>query len=89
MLVKNNWMGRVESPPSRRDLQYQQHSNEKARTSADVVRQRFPCIIDGSSKILFDPVSEEAKESPMLKDNGVAKCSSGRGEIILSPLTAG
>jgi hypothetical protein len=34
-------------------------------------------------------VSEEAKESPMLKDDGVSKCSFGRGKIILSPLTAG
>ncbi len=34
-------------------------------------------------------MSEEAKESPTLKDGGVSKSSSGRGKIILSPLTAG
>ncbi len=34
-------------------------------------------------------MSEEAKESPTLKDNGMSKCSSGCGKIILSPLTAG
>ncbi len=62
---------------------------KKARTSADIIRQRAPCIFDGGSKILFDPVSEEAKESPTLKDGGVSKSSSGCGEIILSPLTAG
>jgi hypothetical protein len=89
LLVKNNWSGRVESPPSHRNLQYQQCSDEKVCTSADVFCQRFPCIIDGGSKILFDPVSEEAKKSPTLKDNGVSKCSSSRGKIILSPSTAG
>ncbi len=59
------------------------------RTSVDIIRQRAPCIFDGGSKILFDPVSEKAKESPTLKDGGMSKSSFGRGEIILSPLTAG
>ncbi len=89
LLVKNNWTGRVESPPSHCDLCYQQRSNEKARTSADIIRQRAPCIFDGGSKILFNPVSEEAKESPTSKDGGVSKSSSGCGKIILSPSTAG
>jgi hypothetical protein len=34
-------------------------------------------------------VSEEAKESPTLKDSGVSKSSSGCGKMILSPLMAG
>ncbi len=34
-------------------------------------------------------MSEEAKESPTLKDNGMSKCFSGCGKIILSPSTAG
>ncbi len=31
--VENKWMGRVESPPSRRDLCYQQRSREKLPTA--------------------------------------------------------
>jgi hypothetical protein len=34
-------------------------------------------------------VSKEVKESPRLKDDGMSKCSSGHGDIILSPSTAG
>jgi hypothetical protein len=83
-------MGRVESLPYRCDLQYQQPSNEKARTSDDIIRQRAPCMFDSGSKISFDPVSEEAKESPTPKEDGVSQCSSGRGrrmsqQMVLSP----
>ncbi len=62
--VKNNWTGRVESPPSRRDLCYIQGSKEKARTSDDVICQRAPCMFDGGSKISFDSVAKETTESP-------------------------
>jgi hypothetical protein len=89
LLVENNWTGRVESPPFRHDLRYQQRSYEKARTSDDVICQRAPCIFDGGNKILFELVSKEAKESPTLKDDDMSKCSSGCGKMILSPSTAG
>jgi hypothetical protein len=82
-------MGKVELLSSHRNLWYQQRIDEKVRTSADVNHQRSPCIFDGGSEILFDPVSEEAQESPTLKDDSMSKCSSGHGKIILSPLMAG
>jgi hypothetical protein len=51
-------------------------------------------MFDSGSKISFDPVSKEAKESPMPKDDNVSQCSSGRErcmsqQMVLSPLTAG
>jgi hypothetical protein len=34
-------------------------------------------------------VSKEAKELPTLKDDDISKCSSGHGEMVLSPLMDG
>jgi hypothetical protein len=79
LLVKNNWIGRVESPPSRHGLCYQQRRDEKARTSDDVICQRAPRMFDGGSNISFNQVAKEAKESPTPKEDGVShRCMSQR-----------
>ncbi len=51
-------------------------------------------MFDGGSKISFDLVSKEPKESPMPKVNNMSRSSSGCGrrmsqQMVLSPSTAG